>query len=112
MRPTYHLVPADVWAGAVDTEPYTAESLATEGFIHCTDGVGPLAVTFDRHYAAGQRSFLALTIDLDALTVPWRHDVPGTPYPHIYGPVDRVAIIGVEHVRRGREGEFSGLDPA
>ena len=66
-------------------EPYAAASLATEGFIHCTDGVGPLAVTFDRYYAADPRPFLALTVDLDALDVPWRYDVPGSPYPHIYG---------------------------
>ena len=48
MRPTYHLVPVEVWAAADDAEPYAAASLATEGFIHCTDGVAPLGVTFDR----------------------------------------------------------------
>ena len=72
MRPTYHLVPVEVWAVAGDVDPYAPASLATEGFIHCTDGVGPLAVTFDRYYAADARPFLALTIDLDALTVSWR----------------------------------------
>ena len=32
-------------------------------------------------------------MDLDALDVPWRYDVPGSPYPHIYGPIARAAIL-------------------
>ena len=110
MRPTYHLVPVEVWAAADATQPYAAASLATEGFIHCTDGVSRLGVTFDRYYAADTRAFLALTIDLEALAVPWRYDVPGSPYPHIYGPIDRSAIIAVERVRRTPDGRFAGLD--
>ena len=45
----------------------------------------PSASSFDRFYAADPRPFLALTLDLDALDVPWRYDDPGKPYPHIYG---------------------------
>ncbi len=112
MRATYHLVPDEIWVTASDAEPYAAASLATEGFIHCTDGVAPLGVTFDRYYVADARSFLALTLDLDALGVPWRYDVAGSPYPHIYGPIARSAIIAVERVRRSPDGRFVGLDPA
>ena len=112
MRPTYHLVPVEVWAAADDAEPYAAASLATEGFIHCTDGVAPLGITFDRYYATEARPFLALTVDLDALEVPWRYDVKGSPYPHIYGPIVRSAIAAVERVRRSPDGRFAGLDPA
>ena len=68
-----------------------------DGFIHCTDGVGPLGATFDRHYGSDLRPFLALTMDLDALDVPWRFDVPGSPYPHVYGPIARQAITGGGH---------------
>ena len=112
MRPTYHLAPVEVWAVASDAELYAAPSLATEGFIHCTDGVTPLGVTFDRYYAADARPFLALTVDLDAVAVPWRYDVPGSPYPHIYGPIARSAIIATDRVRRSPDGRFAGLDPA
>ena len=113
MRPTYHLVPVEVWAAADDAEPYAAASLATEGFIHCTDGVAPLGVTFDRYYAADARPFLALTLDLDALAVPWRYDVPGSPYPHIYGPIaprgDRWRSSASD---ASPDGRFAGLGPA
>jgi uncharacterized protein (DUF952 family) len=111
MRATFHLVPEDVWAAADPAAAYKASSFESEGFIHCTDGVAALGETFHRYYAADPRSFLALTLDLDALGVPWRYDVPGSPYPHIYGPIERSAIVGVSRVDRDTDGRFAGLSP-
>jgi uncharacterized protein (DUF952 family) len=111
-RPTFHLVPVEVWTGSDPCAAYEATGYAREGFIHCTDGVEALGKTFDRHYGADMRPFLALTIDLDALDVPWRFDVPGSPYPHIYGPVQRGAITAVHRVDRGPDGRFVGLTPS
>lgn len=111
MRETFHLVPEAIWA-AVDTDaPFEATSLESEGFIHCTDGVEPLGVTFDRFYAADPRRFLALTVDLDALDVPWRYDVPDSPYPHIYGPIGRSAVRTVSVIERALDGRFERLTP-
>ena len=112
MRETFHLVPEAVWSAADPADAYEAASLETEGFIHCTDGVAALGETFDRYYAADPRPFLALTLDLDALDVPWRYDVAGSPYPHIYGPIDRSAIVGISRVDRAADGRFAGLSPA
>jgi len=112
MATTFHLVPEEVWDRADRAAPYEAASLATEGFIHCTDGVEALGQTFDRHYAADARPFLALTVDLDALDIPWRYDVPGSPYPHLYGSIDRRAIVDVRTVARHRDGRFRALEPA
>ena len=109
MRETFHLVPAAVWEATDPAAPYAAASLETEGFIHCTDGLEPLGATFQRHYGEDPRPFLTLTLDLDALGVPWRFDVPGSPYPHIYGPIDRAAILGVSRVERDSDGRFAGL---
>ena len=53
---------------------------------------------------------MALTVDLDALDVPWRFDDPGSPYPHIYGRIAPAAILGVAGVERDPEGRFAGLD--
>lgn len=83
----------------------------SEGFIHCTDGVDALGLTFDRYYASDGRAFLGLTLNLDALDVPWRYDVPGSPYPHIYGPIRRSAITGLSRVERTSDGRFQGLTP-
>lgn len=112
MRETFHLVPEEVWTAGLSAEAYRAPSLGTEGFIHCTDGVAALGETFGRYYASDPRPFLALTLDLDALDVPWRYDVPGSPYPHIYGPIDRSAIVGISRVDRSTDGHFAGLSPA
>ena len=111
MRETFHLAPREMWAAADPATAYEAASLASEGFIHCTDGVSALGETFDRYYAADPRPFLAMTVDLDALDVPWRYDVPDSPYPHIYGPVARSAILAVSRVDRTPDGRFEGLLP-
>ena len=112
MPQTFHLVPEPTWTAADPASPYEAASLATEGFIHCTDGVVAVGATFDRYYAGDPRPFLALTVDLDALDVPWRYDVPGSPYPHVYGPIARSAIVTVSRVDRGPDGRFAGLSAA
>ena len=111
MRATFHLVPEAIWTASDRPEPYAAASLASEGFIHCTDGVDPLGVTFDRFYAADPRPFLALTVDLDALDVPWRYDKAGSPYPHIYGPIPGTAVLAVSRLERNPDGRFAGLTP-
>ena len=110
-RPTFHLVPVAVWDASDPAVPYEAVSFVGEGFIHCTDGIDALGATFDRHYRSDPRPFLALTVDLDALDVPWRFDVAGSPYPHIYGRVQRGAILAVRSVVRTRDGRFDRLRP-
>ena len=109
MRETYHLVLEAIWSATDPGAAYEAASLEPEGFVHCTDGLEPLGVTFDRHYADDQRVFVALKVDLDALDVPWRYDVPGSPYPHVYGPIGREAVLTVSQVRRAADGRFAGL---
>lgn len=109
MRETFHLVPLELWVAADAADRYVASSFAAEGFVHCTDGIRALGETFDRHYAADPREFAALTVDLDALDVPWRYDDPGSPYPHVYGSIARSAIIAATPVRRDDRGHFAGL---
>ena len=111
MRETFHLVPAEIWTASDTGSPYESWSLATEGFTHCTDGVEELGATFDRFYISDPRPFLALSLDLDALDVPWRYDGEGSPYPHIYGPIARHAVLYVSRVERDSGGQFRGLTP-
>lgn len=114
MRETFHLVPEATWTTADPSTAYEAASLQTEGFIHCTDGAAALGATFDRYYAADPRPFLALTLDLDALDAldaAWRYDVPGSPYPHVYGPIARSAVVAISRVDRAPDGRFEGLSP-
>jgi uncharacterized protein (DUF952 family) len=115
MRETYHLSPRVAWLAYVagsGAGRYEADSLADEGFVHCTDGLAELRLTFDRHFRDDPRPFVALTIDLDAIDVAWRYDTPGSPYPHIYGPIQLAAIRSTFDVIRTRTGRFERLQPS
>jgi uncharacterized protein (DUF952 family) len=109
MRPTFHMVPAEVWAATDASTLYEASSLSTEGFVHCTDGEAELLATANRHYVGDPRAFVALTVDLEATGSPWRIDDPAGIYPHIYGPIDRVAILRWVPLVRDPAGRFTGF---
>jgi uncharacterized protein (DUF952 family) len=111
MRPTYHLIPAEAWAASDPGRAYAAASLAAEGFIHCTDGADEMVATANRHYRADPRPFLLLTVDLDASGSPWRIEDERGIYPHVYGPIERVAILRVVTAPRAPDGEFLRFEP-
>jgi hypothetical protein len=111
VRPTFHLAPAEAWAAAPADVPFRAPSLEVEGFIHCTDGVAGMVATANRFYAADPRPFVVLTVDLDALSVPWRYDDAERRFPHVYGPLDRSAVRGVVAIPRAADGRFLAFEP-
>ena len=91
---------------------WSATHLATRASSTARTGPTPSSPRPNATIARIRGTFLALTVDLDALTSPWRYDDPGKPYPHIYGPIDRAAIVGVTPVSRAADGRFLGLaDP-
>ena len=106
MRLTYHLTPVEWWEAIPPDASLTSPSLADEGFIHCTDGAAAMVATANRHYRDDPRRFVILTLDLERVGSPWRVDDPGGIYPHIHGPIDRSAIVGVTPAPRAPDGEF------
>ncbi len=108
---TFHLVPREYYEAQPPDRPYLPEPMATgrEAFIHCTDGVENLAATGNRFYQADPREFVALVVDLERLTAPARYEDPGQIFPHIYGPLDREAILAVRPVPRDPDGRFQPL---
>jgi uncharacterized protein (DUF952 family) len=101
----YHIVARSSWE-QTGAEPYRADSLATEGFIHCSyrDQVAKVANWFYRD----QADLLVLHIDTDRLTSPLRAEDPGIgeAFPHVYGPIDRPAVVAVEPLQRGADGQW------
>lgn len=95
----YHIVLPEVWK-AFDTHLYRASSLATEGFIHCSFA-DQLDAVIARYYPNEPLIFV-LEIETDRLMSRVVKE-PSTNceiYPHIYGPINRDAIVGVTERRR------------
>ncbi len=105
MRRIYHIVPPSTWH-AVGAGPYRAESLQTEGFIHCAneDQVARVANLFYADHA----ELLVLCIDTGRLAHPVRDEDAGTGerFPHVYGPINTDAIVTVLHLSPGPDGMF------
>ena len=91
----YHIVLPEKWL-AFDTGLYTHESLESEGFIHCSFAE-QLDAVIGRYYAGVER-LVILKIDPDKLMSRVVNE-PSTNneiYPHIYGPINRDAIVEAE----------------
>jgi uncharacterized protein (DUF952 family) len=94
MKRIFHVALPEKWAVAGDL--YEHESLATEGFIHCSfaeqlDGV--LSRYFD-----GATEVSILEIDPAKLTskLVIEPSTNGEGFPHIYGAINREAVVGAE----------------
>ena len=105
MRRIYHLVSRTVWENAPEG-PYHAASLATEGFIHCSNG-NQVGGSANKFYAT-EAELRLLAIDPELLTSPLRDEEgrPGELFPHIYGPINRDAIVEVIRLERGEDGRW------
>lgn len=98
----YHIVLPEIWA-AFDTELYKHASLEIEGFIHCSFA-DQLDAVIERYFS-GEESVVILEIDSDRLMSRMIKE-PSTNneiYPHIYGPINRDAILNVSErkIERG-----------
>ncbi|MFD6231263.1 DUF952 domain-containing protein [Streptomyces sp. NPDC060232] len=95
-----HIVPLADWTAAPDL-PYAPPSLESEGFVHCcADRTTALGIA-DRHYRAQPGTLLAVELDEDALTAEVRREGDsGGRFPHVFGPLNRDAVVHVWEVVR------------
>lgn len=92
----YHIVLPEVWEEIKNIPLYSAPSLLSDGFIHCSydhqiDGV------LERYYS-GHSEVVIMTIDTDLLgsrlvAEPSTNDEV---YPHIYGPINLHSVVDTE----------------
>lgn len=119
-EPIIHITRRDEWVVAQQTGEYRADSLSTEGFIHCSkpEQVVRVAETF----YAGQHGLVLLVIDPRRLhstvcaprCVGSRAPIslmsyPGSPglFPHIYGPINVDAVTQVLDFNPNANGKFA-----
>ncbi len=100
----FHMAPAERWTTWPDHEPYVPAEFAVDGFVHCTAGEELMARVANTLYRDTGGDFVLLVIDVDALTAPVRWEAPH--FPHIYGPINREAIIAVRRIQRAADGAF------
>jgi uncharacterized protein (DUF952 family) len=98
-----HITSRTAWQEAQKHGAYTAPSLETEGFIHCSTEkqVVPVANAFYR----GQFDLLLLNIDETKLDSELKWEAPAGPpaagisesdlFPHIFGPINLTAVVSV-----------------
>ncbi|MEW2588421.1 DUF952 domain-containing protein [Streptomyces virginiae] len=96
----FHIVPLADWTAAPEL-PYAPPSLDSEGFVHCSaDRTTALGIA-DTHYRAQPGTLLAVELDEDALTAEVRREGDsGGRFPHVFGPLNRDAVIHVWEVVR------------
>jgi uncharacterized protein (DUF952 family) len=103
---TYHLIAQHEWEALDPAADYAPESLAREGFIHNTDGAQELAATANRFFRDRTEPYVVLVIERARVRAPIRYDDPRRVYSHIYGPLNRDAVVRVLPMPRALDGTF------
>jgi uncharacterized protein (DUF952 family) len=98
MNLIYHIVPASDWATYEAQPTYEAGSLQTEGFIHLSQS-HQVAGVLQRYYQ-NVPDLLVLHVDADRLTHELRYEqsTNDEPFPHLYGPLNKEAIVKIERL--------------
>ncbi len=120
MTPILHICPRAAWDAAQSAGEYSAPSLATEGYIHCSTSA-QMQRTANKYYA-GVRGLALLVIDPAKVAVgvreepsgSWLAENPGVPheqytgelYPHIYGVINLDSVLRVVAYEPDSEGSF------
>ena len=126
-RRLWHLALASEWEEARAGNGYRTSTLGRTldevGFTHCAHAAQVEGVA-DRFYAEVEVPLVLLEIDPSLLQSPVVEEVPdgrGEAFPHVYGPVDLAAVVGVHEVGRRSDGSFvlpsgltssGGIDPS
>ncbi|WP_052666097.1 DUF952 domain-containing protein [Nitriliruptor alkaliphilus] len=103
--PILHLATEADWAAA--DIAYTPSGLAEDGFVHCS-APHQIATVAEARFA-GRTDLVLLTIDPNLLTAPvvWEDLAgEGEDFPHVYGPIERAAVLEVRPYRPGPDGHF------
>lgn len=123
-QPIYHLVPASYYHAQPQERPYQPETFVQEGFIHCTAGTEMLVQVANNYFNTLPEELVVLEIKPENLAVPLKFEPPIPPagqsvsgqktdsenreilFPHIYGPLNREAIINCFAMQRNETGKW------
>jgi uncharacterized protein (DUF952 family) len=111
----FHITSRAAWNDAQLRGQYRADSLSTEGFIHCSTASQVLPVA--ENFYKGQSNLILLMIEPSRLasTLNWEPPSDGTPppgvsegdkFPHIYGPVNLDAVVKIIDLETDSDNKF------
>lgn len=103
----YHITSRSNWASALTAGEYSADSLESEGFIHCSTS-GQVQATANRFFR-GQQDLVLLNIDEKKVPAEIKYEnMEGgkDEFPHIYGPLPLEAIIRALDLTPNPDGLF------
>ena len=96
----YHLTQKRNWDDALTKGFYDAESLYSEGFIHCSVK-DQVHATLDRYFK-DQSEILVLSIDSSKLRSPLKFEFSASvneEFPHVFGPINIDAVVDVTMIK-------------
>jgi uncharacterized protein (DUF952 family) len=105
-----HFCPRADWEAATATGTYRADTLESQGFVHCSTP-SQVAVPATA-LARGRRDIVLLEIDESRLAEPvvWEQGDPPDPggmlFPHVYGPIPVEAVVAVHDYPPEPDGSF------
>jgi len=103
----FHITTHDAWEDAKAAGRYTADSLQTEGFIHCSEAAQVTWVANMRF--KGRTDLILLHVDEAAVGAEVRREnlEGGTQlFPHIYGPLPVSAVMAITPMTPSPDGTF------
>jgi uncharacterized protein (DUF952 family) len=93
----YHITTKHDWETAQERDSYIAPSLATEGFIHCSEEQ-QLRGVLERYYK-GKTDLVKLVIDTSELQPELKYELAPSVneiFPHVFGPINLDAVVAIE----------------
>ena len=92
----FHITTPEAWERQKASGSYRHASLESEGFIHCSDE-NQGEPTWRRIFGAAP-GLVVLEIDVERLASELRYEEgePGEFFPHVYGPINVDAVVGVK----------------
>lgn len=103
-----HITTEEAWQTAVAAGEYHADSLAREGFIHCST-VEQVLMPANQLFV-GQTDLILLIVDSAKLMAKLVYEdcyETGHQFPHIYGPLNLEAVTGFVAFPPNPDGTFS-----
>ena len=109
-----HLLPAWLSETMGADDDYLPAAYAADGFIHCSPSDEVMLAVANAYYAGGDEDLVVWDVDESALTAQVRWEAPdpapppgapaGVLFPHVYGPIERRAVVRVRRLVAGPAG--------